>query len=269
MPQSIRTLLLCAALTAPALGLQARPTADAGAPTPPRRHADAALVRALIDHRWTLQSATDAAGKSIDTLMVPGHPFAMRFEGGRLSVQGACNNMNGGWRLSPRNELHVMGLAATMKACDPPLMEADKALAAALAQPLDARLERGDPARLLLVTSERQTLSLVGERTPQSLYGKPTRIFLEVAAQTVECRDGGTRTQCLQVRNRRYDAYGLPIEPPGRWRVFHGDIEGYTHQPGVRTVLRIDRYERRPAPAGASRYLYVLDMVVESEIVSR
>ena len=109
-----------------------------------------------------------------------------------------------------------------------------------------------------------------GQPTPESLYGKATRIFLEVAPQTVECVSGVMRGQCLQVRERRFDEHGLRIEPPGEWRNFHGSIEGYTHTPGVRNVLRINRYTRpKPVPADASRYVYVLDMVVESELVSK
>ena len=34
-------------------------------------------------------------------------------------------------------------------------------------------------------------------------------------------------------------------------------------------VLRIDRYRRQQAPADASRTIYVLDMVVESETVAK
>jgi Domain of unknown function (DUF4377) len=37
----------------------------------------------------------------------------------------------------------------------------------------------------------------------------------------------------------------------------------------VRNVLRIDRYQRKQVPADASRYAYVLDMVVESETMSK
>ena len=44
-------------------------------------------------------------------------------------------------------------------------------------------------------------------------------------------------------------------------------LDGYTHTPGVRNVLRIKRYQRTPVPADASAYLYVLDLVVESETV--
>jgi heat shock protein HslJ len=243
--------------------LTLQPAAAQGAAAAP------ALARALQDHRWTLQSAADAGGKPNTTLLVPNHPFVLRFQDGRLNVQGGCNTMNGSWQLGPQGQLIVGRMAATMKACEPALMQADKALADLLATGLQAELGSGSAPTLRLTATDRQSLAFSGERTPQSLYGQPTRIFLEVGPQTVDCVSGVMRTQCLQVRERRFDAQGLRIDPPGEWRIFHGGIDGYTHTPGVRNVLRIDRYQRQNVPADASRYVYVLDMVVENETVSK
>lgn len=50
---------------------------------------------------------------------------------------------------------------------------------------------------------------------------------------------------------------------PGPWHALPQGIEGYEHEPGIRNVVRVQRY--RPAPAGASSAVYVLDMVVESQ----
>lgn len=269
---SLRTLLpalsLVALLGMPTPGAAADATA---ASAPNRRGADPAVVRGLQSHDWTLQSGSDATGQAIEGLIVPGQPFKLRFLQSRLSVQGGCNTMNGGWRLSPQGQLMVGRLAATMKACDAPLMKADAALSAILAQHLSVDLQPGNPATLKLVAPDAQTLVFSGERTPESLYGQATRIFLEVAAQTVPCQPGaGAPTQCLQVRERRYDEKGLRVGEPGAWQAFYGTIQGYTHQPGVRNVLRINRYERpKPLPADASRYVYVLDLVVESELVAK
>ena len=195
--------------------------------------------------------------------------FRQRFQGAQVSIQGGCNSMSASWRLSPPGQLMLGRLAATMRACEAPLMQADAALSAVLAQHLDVALQTGEQPTLRLTSPTRQTLFFAGQRTPESLYGQATRIFLEVAPQTVECVSGVMRAMCLQVRERRFDQNGLRIEPPGEWRNFHGSIEGYTHTPGVRNVLRINRYERSQVPADASRYLYVLDMVVESETVSK
>jgi heat shock protein HslJ len=252
------------ALAAPALAMTADPPAQ---PAPQRRAADPALVRTLQAHRWTLQSAIDAAGQPTGALTLPGQAFVMRFDGARISVQGGCNQMNGGWRISPQGQLMVGRLAATMKACDAPLMQADSALSTPLAQQLDMQLQAGATPTLRLVSPSRETLTLVGQPTPESLYGKATRIFLEVAAQTAPCQPGaGAPTQCLRVRERRFDKQGLRIDPPGPWRKYER-IDGYTHTPGVRNVLRINRYTRTQVPADASAYVYVLDMVVESELV--
>lgn len=270
MRLSIRHLVLLAGFAAPAFTL-AQPPAEPGAAAirPHRRGADPALVRTLQDHRWTLQAAADALGTPLAQLMVPGHAFVLHFDGARVSVQGGCNLMTGSWRLSPQDRLGVGRLAATMKACDPALMRADQAIAALLAEPLDVVVAPGSAPTLRLKTADRRSLIFSGQPTPQSLYGKPTRIFLEVAPRTVDCLSGVQRTQCLRVRERHFDAQGLPVQPPGEWQIFHGRIQGYTHQPGVRSVVRIDRFERARVPADASRYVYVLDMVVESEIVSK
>ncbi len=260
-------LLAALALGLPAMACMAQ---AASQPTPNRRSADPALVRGLQSNLWTLQSATEGSGQPIDGLIVPGQAFTMRFDGVRLSVQGGCNTMNGSWRLSPQGQLMIGRLAATMKACEAPLMKADAALSAVLAQHLQVELQPGPAPSLRLVSPSRQTLALTGKATPESLYGAATRIFLEVAAQTVPCQPGaGAPTQCLQVRERRFDKQGLRIEPPGEWRAFYGGIDGYTHTPGVRNVLRINRYKRSNVPADASAYVYVLDMVVESETVSK
>lgn len=263
--QPIRTSLL-ALMVAAASVLPAQP-AGASAPTSPRRTADASLVRALQDHDWTLQAAIDASGKPAEALLVPGHPFVMRFDGARVAVKGGCNQLSGAWRLSPQNSLTVGRVATTQKACEPPLMAADTAMAAALATPLQARVETGEAPMLHLVTAERQALSFSGRRTSKSLYGAPTRIFLEVAAQRVACTPAlqppGT---CLQVRERRFDDKGLRVGEPGPWQAFYGEIVGYSHQPGVSNVLRINRFKRPRTPADASAYVYELDLVVESRV---
>jgi len=261
-----RCLPLLMALT---IHLPAHAADAASQPTPNRRAADPVLVRSLQGHVWTLQSGTEASGQPIDGLTAPGQAFVLRFDGARLAVSGGCNDMSGSWRLSPQGQLMLGRLAATMKACEAPLMKADAALSAVLAQHLDVELPPGERPTLRLVSPARQTLVFSGQPTPESLYGQATRIFLEVAPQTVDCVSGVMRGQCLQVRERRFDPQGLRIEPPGEWRVFHGSIEGYTHTPGVRNVLRINRYQRQQVPADASAFVYVLDLVVESEIASK
>ncbi len=232
--------------------------------------ADAPTLRkALQDHRWTLRSAKDSQGNAIEA-MTTTTPIVFDFDAQRVAISGACNNMNGGFQLSGEGQLKFGRMAETMRACDPALMRADAALSAALAQPLKAEFTQGLTATLRLTSAKNETLQFSGQPTPQSLYGAPTRIFLEVAPQTVPCQPGaGGPTQCIRARELKFDEQGLRVGTPGDWATFYSPIEGYTHEPGVRNVLRINRYTRKNAPADASAYVYVLDLVVESEQMPR
>ena len=94
-------------------------------------------------------------------------------------------------------------------------------------------------------------------------------MFLEVAPQRVPCSQPLIPDmQCLQVRERTYAANGT-LASQGEWRPLHQEIEGYTHVPGTRNVLRVKRFAVKDAPAVAPAAAYVLDLVVESELVTR
>lgn len=227
--------------------------------------------RTLERYRWRLESATSAGGARIDAVSpAAGRAFTFAFAGSQVVVDGGCNSMRGGFLIPAEGKLAFGRLASTMRACDGALMQADAALAKLVAEPMAATLAPGDAPRLLLVTPASDALLLVGELTPEARYGPPTIAFLEVAAARVPCNHPLIRdATCLQVRDRSFDAQGLPAGSPGPWRAFYGTIEGYTHQEGVRNVLRVKRFARSPAPADGSSYLYVLDLVVESEVVKR
>lgn len=255
-------------LAALMLAMSARTiAADAASqPAPNRSAADPALARALQDHRWTLQSATDASGQPISALNLPGRAFVMSFDGARLSIAGGCNRMNGAWRIDPQGQFMAGRLAGTMMACETPLMQADDALSAVFAQPLSIALTPGATPALRLTSGRNETLVFIGKATLRSLYGAPTRIFLEVAAQRVDCRapqDPGS--DCLRVRERFFDKNGLPSARIGEWTALANQIEGYAHTPGVRNVLRVDRYTRRPPATEGPDHVFALDMIVESE----
>lgn len=230
----------------------------------------AGVQRTLESHRWTLTSATGSQGQGLEGLPAgAGRPIVFSFAEGRLNIEGGCNRIFGGYQVDGDNRLVLGRMASTMMACEPAAMKVDAALSEALAAPAKIELVPGAEPGLRLVTAADATLSFRGQMTPEARYGPPTRIFLEVAAQTVACANppSGAST-CLQVRERRFDAQGLVVGTPGEWQPFFQPIEGYTHQPGVRNVLRLKRFERGAA-AGGSAYVFVLDLVVESEVVAR
>lgn len=233
--------------------------------------AGAALPQLLENHRWSLVSATDAKGQRLDALFpAPGRPLVFGFAGGRIDVEGGCNRMNAGFQIDGERQLKAGRFAATMMACEAPLMNADAALSALLSEPLriDVLSVAPPPPRLRWVFAAGQTLVLSGQATPESLYGAATRVFMEVAAQRIACKNPlNDETMCLQVRERRFDAQGLAVLPHGEWRPLFEAIDGYAHRAGERTVLRLKQFQRGAVAAGTPDRVYVLDLVVETETV--
>jgi heat shock protein HslJ len=224
----------------------------------------------LEDHRWRLVDATDAANERIDALFPdPERSFEFHFAESRLHAQGGCNGFRAAFALDADGRLEVTGAVSTMMACAAPLMEADAALSARMAEPLETVLVRGAQPTLVLLTAAGDALVLTGTLTPEARFGAPTTVFLEVAAQPVACEasvqgDG----LCLQVREIRFDEQGLRVGMPSEWQAFTADIEGYRHESGIRNVLRVKRFEPPAGPEAPMGPIYVLDLVVESEVVS-
>jgi len=229
------------------------------------------LEQQLGRYRWTLVAATDANNRRIAGLPAgQDHPVVLSFDGSRLSVQGPCNRLVAGYQFTAANQLTVIGGASTKMACDPALMQADSALFNLLAKPLHVQMTRRQDAsaQLQLVSPGNGTLNFTGEPTPESLYGAGTTVFLEIAPETAACPNPPSpNTRCLQYRERHYDEQGLAVGTPGEWKPLTVNIQGFTHREGVRNVLRVKQFQQPASAGGAASNLYVLDLVVESEIV--
>lgn len=239
-------------------------TTPASTAAPAASDANAELGR----YHWRLQDATDASGKRIDALFVRADkPLQLDFADDRIGIANACNRMGGGYSLEGES-LTVARMVSTMMACsDPKLMALDSEIGKRLEGASKLMLLAGDTPTLALATAAGDKLVFAGEPTAATRYGGPgERVFLEVAAQTKPCSHPLIpNKQCLQVREVRYDEQGLKVGTPGSFENFYDDIEGYTHEDGVRNVLRVDRYAIKNPPADGSSYAYVLDMVVESD----
>jgi len=228
------------------------------------------LGEMLEDHRWLLVDGTDAGNRRIDALFPDAErSFAFNFAGSRLHAQGGCNGFRGNFAIDADGRLDVSGTISTLMACPAPLMEADATLAALMAGPLETVLVRGVQPTLVLLTKAGDALVLTGELTPEARFGAPTTVFLEVAAETVECEASVSGDGlCLQVREISFDEQGLRVDTPSEWQAFTADIVGYQHQPGIRNVLRVKRFEPAAGPDMPQGPIYVLDLVVESEVVT-
>jgi len=240
---------------------------DATASGTSTSHTDPAAT--LGAYHWQLDAATAADGSRIDALSAnPDAPLQLDFRDGRLSVSNACNAMGADYSFEA-GDITFGPMVSTQMACPEPLMSMEREAQTRLAGSHALRLESGEPPRLELVNGLGDRLAFIGAPTAQTRYGsEPERVFLEVAAERIECNHPlMPEYRCLQVREVHYDDAGLK-QGTGEWGPLYEEIEGYEHRPGVRNVLRLDRYQRRDVPADASAVVHVLDMTVESEQVA-
>lgn len=200
-----------------------------------------------------------------------GVPAQGAFAQGRVAVGRLCNALSASYQLSG-DALHIGPMVGTMMACqDSAAMALEQRIGQRLPQASHwaiAPAQPGSAPVLTLTFQDKGQWLLDGEPTDATRYGSAgERIFLEVAPQRVACNHPlMPQRTCLHVRSIQYDSQGLKAHT-GPWEIFAGEIQGYAHEPGVRNVLRIQRYPRPETPADAPAFVHVLDMTVESEIV--
>lgn len=275
-------LVLAACSPTPPPDAPTAPPSPAGTATTHATGGEAAVSDAtrLPQYHWHLAQATARDGKRIDNLFVrEDKPVQLDFTDGRIGVANTCNHMGGSYAIDD-GRLVVAQMTQTMMACAGPLMALDSAVDTLLrGRPrLDLQAADTDAPRLVLTTDNGDTLVFAGTPTAATRYAGPgTTVFLEVDAAEVAAQDASCSSvsapdagkPCLRVRERHYDAQGLRAGTPDPWQVWAPVIEGYSHRPGVRNVLRVKRFPLEHAPAGAASAAYVLDMVVESETVGK
>lgn len=268
-----RLLLLPLALAACAQAPEATGPAPSTTPTPAASTSPASGGSKLVQYHWQLTNATDSKGNRIDALFVrEDKPVQLDFSPDRLNVVNSCNSMGAGYTIR-KGQLQISSMVSTMMACrEPTLAALDNAISQRLQGTLSiSMLAGGNTPHLQLITPTGDTLSFTGVATPETRFGGPGETaFLEVAARTTPCNHPlMPDKQCLQVREIHYDEHGLATGTPGAWQPLNQDIEGYTHTPGIRNVLRVKRYTVANPPADGSSIAYVLDLVVESEKVQQ
>ena len=259
--------------TLSALALAALMSACTSAPTQPPAPMPPTIAQQaapdLASYDWNLTAAFDAQGKPDGRWLLAGRsPMQLHFEDQRLSVRNLCNVLSAGFG-TQGNDIQLSHAISTKRACaNQALMQLEDRVGALLPTMKRYQLRAGSTPQLQLLFADGTRWELAGQPTPQTQYGGPgERIFLEVAPERVACNHGLMKNaQCLRVREIRYADNGVK-QSVGEWQMFYGEVQGYTHEKGIRNVLRINRYKRQNPPADASSYAYVLDMVVESERV--
>lgn len=240
-------------------------SAPAVAATTPKAGAPATLAK----YHWQLTGATDKSGQRIDALFARAdQPLQLDFTAHGIAISNTCNHMRSSYSIAD-NRIRIGALAATLMACpDSKLMALDQAASQYLSGTLAFAVDRASAAPVLtLSTTQDDKLVFNGVPTAETRYGSVGEtMFLEIAPETKPCNHPLTPdAQCLVVRELHYGANGVREGEPGAWEVLGQSIEGYTHEVGMRNVLRVQRYQIANPQADASSVAYVLDMVVESE----
>jgi hypothetical protein len=259
------SLVLVACTRSPA------PTGVSAAARPSQPERSNRMNTALGGYHWRLQDASDAKGLRIDVLLVrPELPIQFDFVDGRIRIANACNGISGDIDIND-DAMRIGSLVSTEMACvDPAVMALDSEVSTRLQGEVRFALLESDPPQLIWTAANGDTLRFVGAATPETRFGNPgDTVFLEVAAKTRPCQHPTTPTpqRCLEVRERQYDTQGMPRGQPGAWTLFHDNIEGYTHQEGIRHVLRIKRFAIANPPKDAPAVAYVLELSIESEMI--
>lgn len=244
----------------------------AGKVVPPSPSTLPPSASALASHEWELVAMADAKGNSDTRWRLPGHAAPrLLFHGGRVEVRNLCNVVSGGYMIQGSNMAFIHGVSTKRACADAALMDLEQRMGLYLSGSAgyEVRNNAGGPPLLVLYFGDGSRWELTGSPTAQTRYGGPgERVFLEIAPERMPCSHGAmANAQCLKVREVRFADNGVR-QGAGAWQPLYGEIEGYTHQAGVRNVVRLNRFQRpQPLPADASAQVYVLDMVVETERV--
>lgn len=175
----------------------------------------------------------------------PGIELALK--DGQLSVSAGCNRLFGAAKVV-EGRLIVPQLASTMMACDPASMARERKLSALLASHPAVQVQDG----LLLVGEPGSQLRL---KAQEDLSAAPLK-FVYVANGRQPCT-GVAAMQCLQVREQK--------DQP--WQHHYGEIEGFKPEPGMAYRLRIREVHVANPPADAPSVRWVLDEIIEQEVV--
>ncbi|UXA51459.1 META and DUF4377 domain-containing protein [Xanthomonas prunicola] len=218
------------------------------------------LHTALRAQHWHLQQASDAHGTALRSLFVDGlPPVQLDFNAQRIQVSQTCNALGANYSVAQAH-VQIGRVVSSRRMCaDARRMAQERAASDLLSGRFAVVMDNAAAApRLTLTRSDGTRLIFGGTPTADTRYGGPGQtLLLDVAADTVPCVSDPTR-RCLQVREQTQA--GQPATQD--WQPFEGTIEGFEHEDGIRTLLRVTRY-----PAGTdpdARQVYVLDQMIEA-----
>ena len=197
-------------------------------------------------------------------------PLVLNFDDqGRLSIATSCNGMGSSWKVE-NNQIVTGPLMGTQMACPDASMQQEniaKDLFNNRKVPFILDLKNSQQPTLTIISATGQKYVFTGTMTPESKYQTQAEtIFLEISPETKPC-SGVAPQNCLQVREVKYSESGIKTQVDKDWTLFYDQIEGFTHNPNERQIIRVKRYEIKHPAADQSKYAYIHDMTVERSTV--
>lgn len=205
----------------------------------------ASAVVSLAETGWQFVLASIGAPAPEDVSRI-----TLKFTEKLVVASSGCNSGRGAFALEG-GALVVGNLATTMMACVGPMEKWEPAFFAFLSSKPAAR-RAGDELELRSAQGE------IRFRAMLMPSAAAVQKFVYVASERKPCTGEG-RMECLQIREN-------PTDP---WQLYHGEIIGFTHEPGIEYRLRILEDQVANPPAGASSKRWFLDLVVEQKVVKR
>jgi heat shock protein HslJ len=219
-----------------------------------RQNAD----QTLASYQWSTRTGT--APK----------PLVLNFDDkGRLSIATSCNGMGSSWKVE-HNQIVTGPLMGTLMACEPKAMQQEsvaKDLFNDRKAPFILDLKDAQQPTLTIISAIGEKYIFTGKMTAETKYqSQAETIFLEISPETKPCSGVAPQT-CLQVREVKYSESGIKTQVDKDWTLFYDQIEGFTHNPNERQIIRVKRYEIKHPAADQSKYAYIHDMTVERSMI--
>lgn len=198
-------------------------------------------------------------------------PITLNFaQDGRLNISTSCNSMSSTWKIE-NNQILTGNFMSSMKACPETHMK-QEAIASSWFQshqtPFVLNLNDQHKPTLTLSNTQGEKMVLTGQMTPETQYQtQGETIFLEINPETKKCQGVAPQT-CLQVREIKYAENGVKTQVDKDWTLFYDQIQGFSHTPSERQIIRLKRYEIKNPAADQSKYAYVYDMAIEREAIN-
>lgn len=178
----------------------------------------------------------------------------------RATGFAGCNTYSAPYTVANGQLIIQSNPVATMKACAPVNMKLEQEFLAGLTRITATSFDNtSNPQRMTWALSNGDTLDFGRRLDPVAGGQVGATKLVYVNAERVPCNAGAGRAMCYQVRD-------TPTQP---WQLWYGDITGFNFQPGIRYRLRVVEVRDPNPPADASGLRWVLDTVVEQEIVRR